>query len=568
MPAARTPRTRQPARDAAPSEGPEREYRLLHRFLAGPRQFRLGIATHATLPQRDALIARAIDDLAGDGIAVTRLDLGGKSRATRLIDEVQRHVETHPPAPGHGFAVMVTGLDSLVDLWSPAPPPDAFAVFDNANLHRDLFPAACPAPLVLWLSPFATAAFSQRAPDLWDWRSASFDFADAPEARLAVAPRQAIGLERDDYWNEPPDKLHQQRAMYQDLLAQLGPPGPVVAASTAPGPSPLAGEGRRELPVSAGVRGALAAPLTPHPAPVGPPSPARGEGRIGDGGRESPTGSEDSPRRRFQRANLLLELGRVQRRLGELDAALEHFAEAAALCQQLADTGDDQAARGRAIARGEIADVLQARGELDEALRIRREEELPVYERLGDVRSRAVTWGKIADVLQARGELNEALRIRREESLPVFERLGDARSYAATWSRIADVLQGRGELDEALRIRREEQLPVFERLGDVHARALTWGKIAQCLAAKGDFDQAIRIYREDVVPANQKLGGLHDQVFDRWELASLLLQRGRAEDRPEAETLLRAALADAKRLRVPEAQAITTFMQQQGIAEA
>ncbi len=527
MPAARTPRTRQPARDAAPSEGPEREYRLLHRFLAGPRQFRLGIATHATLPQRDALIARAIDDLAGDGIAVTRLDLGGKSRATRLIDEVQRHVETHPPAPGHGFAVMVTGLDSLVDLWSPAPPPDAFAVFDNANLHRDLFPAACPAPLVLWLSPFATAAFSQRAPDLWDWRSASFDFADAPEARLAVAPRQAIGLERDDYWNEPPDKLHQQRAMYQDLLAQLGPPGPVVAASTAPGPSPLAGEGRRELPVSAGVRGALAAPLTPHPAPVGPPSPARGEGRIGDGGRESPTGSEDSPRRRFQRANLLLELGRVQRRLGELDAALEHFAEAAALCQQLADTGDDQAARGRAIARGEIADVLQARG-----------------------------------------ELNEALRIRREESLPVFERLGDARSYAATWSRIADVLQGRGELDEALRIRREEQLPVFERLGDVHARALTWGKIAQCLAAKGDFDQAIRIYREDVVPANQKLGGLHDQVFDRWELASLLLQRGRAEDRPEAETLLRAALADAKRLRVPEAQAITTFMQQQGIAEA
>ena len=59
--------------------------------------------------------------------------------------------------------------------------------------------------------------------------------------------------------------------------------------------------------------------------------------------------------------------------------------------------------------------------------RIRHEEELPVYERLGDVRLRAVTKGKIADILQGRGELDEALRIRREEQLPVYQRLGDVR---------------------------------------------------------------------------------------------------------------------------------------------
>lgn len=39
---------------------------------------------------------------------------------------------------------------------------------------------------------------------------------------------------------------------------------------------------------------------------------------------------------------------------------------------------------------GKVADVLQDRGELDEALRIRREEELPVYERLGEVRSKSI----------------------------------------------------------------------------------------------------------------------------------------------------------------------------------
>ena len=81
----------------------------------------------------------------------------------------------------------------------------------------------------------------------------------------------------------------------------------------------------------------------------------------------------------------------------------------------------------RGLLLDELAGLLASIGDLDEALRIRREEELPVYERLGDVRARAVTLGKIADVLQARGELDEALRIRREEELPVYERLRSAR---------------------------------------------------------------------------------------------------------------------------------------------
>ncbi|MFZ0210506.1 MAG: hypothetical protein WAL59_31125 [Roseiarcus sp.] len=48
---------------------------------------------------------------------------------------------------------------------------------------------------------------------------------------------------------------------------------------------------------------------------------------------------------------------------------------------------------------GKIADILQARGDLDQAVKIRREDELPVFERLGDVHSRAATLYKIADVL-------------------------------------------------------------------------------------------------------------------------------------------------------------------------
>ncbi|MFM9960092.1 MAG: tetratricopeptide repeat protein, partial [Planctomycetaceae bacterium] len=168
----------------------------------------------------------------------------------------------------------------------------------------------------------------------------------------------------------------------------------------------------------------------------------------------------------------LLELAEHHQRLGEYHECLQ-IARNQAL--PIIPTDDK---RSQAFAWSLIADVLQSRGELDEALRIRREEQLPVYERLGDVRSRAVTMGQIADILQSRGELDEALRIRREKELPVYERLGDVRSRAVTMGKIADILQSRGELDEALRIRREEQLPVYERLGDVRSRAVTMGKIA------------------------------------------------------------------------------------------
>ena len=117
------------------------------------------------------------------------------------------------------------------------------------------------------------------------------------------------------------------------------------------------------------------------------------------------------------------------------------------------------------------------------------EEQLPVFEQLGDVRSRAITQGQIADILVTRGELDEALRIRTEDELPVFEQLGDVRSRAVTQGEIADILATRGELDEALRIRTEDELPVFEQLGDVRSRAITQGEIADILVTRGELGE-------------------------------------------------------------------------------
>jgi tetratricopeptide (TPR) repeat protein len=222
--------------------------------------------------------------------------------------------------------------------------------------------------------------------------------------------------------------------------------------------------------------------------------------------------------------------------------------------------------RAKAVTQGKIAGILQSRSQLDEAMRIRTEEEIPVFERLGDLRSKAVTWGKIADILKARGQLDEAMRIRTMEQLPVYERLGDVRQKAITKGRIADILQDRGQLDEALRICTEEEVPVYERLGNLHEKAATQSRIADILRTRGQLDEALRLLSDEVLPVFERLGDLRSLLFCRIDIALTLLARGRADDRAQANVLLCLALAAANHLRIPEVGQIEQMLQDVGMA--
>lgn len=255
------------------------------------------------------------------------------------------------------------------------------------------------------------------------------------------------------------------------------------------------------------------------------------------------------------RAPLLDELSQLLAETGQLDEALRIRQEQELpIYERLGD------AHAMALTMGSIADILQARGQFDEALRIREQEELPVYERLGDVRSKAVTMGQIADILHARGRFDEALRIRQEEQLPVYERMGDERSKAITMGQIADIMQARGQLDEALRIRREQELPVYERLHDMRFKAITMGKIAGILQIRGQLDEAVRIRQQEQLPVYERLGDAHALAVGQAHLAMALHKRGRPGDLQEARALLLAADATARRLDIAQAQAISDML--------
>ncbi len=209
-----------------------------------------------------------------------------------------------------------------------------------------------------------------------------------------------------------------------------------------------------------------------------------------------------------------------------------------------------------ALAYGKVADVLQVRGNYDEALRIRHEKELPVYARLNDLREYAATKSQISGIFQARGETEESLRILRDEVLPIHEKLGDVRAYVTTQGRIADILHIQGEIEKVLRIRREEQLPVYQRFGDLHLVAITQSRIANILQQQGYLEDALHILRNEVLPVYERLGDARALMRGRTNLAFLLAKRGRLEEGPEIFLLLQNALAEAERQRLPDVDII------------
>jgi predicted negative regulator of RcsB-dependent stress response len=121
----------------------------------------------------------------------------------------------------------------------------------------------------------------------------------------------------------------------------------------------------------------------------------------------------------------LAALGDRRVMLGDLKGAQTMFERAG---QIAAAIGDEHSG---AVIQGKIADILVRRGELDEALRIRREQELPVFTRLGAVREIAVTQGKIAKILANKGDLNGALELH-EARLETNRKLQNKDGIAAT----------------------------------------------------------------------------------------------------------------------------------------
>lgn len=223
-------------------------------------------------------------------------------------------------------------------------------------------------------------------------------------------------------------------------------------------------------------------------------------------------------------AELLLELGDLHRFIGNTKEAEKAYQQA----EWVLTKSEDR--RRLAVTRGRIADILALRGRLDEALEVRKTEELPVYEELGDWRLYALTQGEIADIMMSRGDLSEALNIRRTKELPVYERIGLERLAAITKAQIADILFEQGQFTDALQIRERELLPWFRQAGDEHSVAVTYGRIADVHERRGMLDEALRLRMDEELPVYERLGDRRAYAITMVQIADIHRSRGELDE--------------------------------------
>lgn len=195
-------------------------------------------------------------------------------------------------------------------------------------------------------------------------------------------------------------------------------------------------------------------------------------------------------------AALLLAQGRLFAQQDKIDRAHQLFEKSLLIFRE------NRRDRESAVVLGEIAGILSRRPEqLDEAERIYREEEIPIYKRLGDVRGEAVAMGKIATILLARNQKAEAERIRRKEVLPLLERCGDVREKAVALCMLFFACE---DLQDAA-VLIEEAYGIFKDLDDADGISTSGEYFGQLLLNTGEQETGLAVLRCSE-RAHRKLG--------------------------------------------------------------
>jgi hypothetical protein len=134
-------------------------------------------------------------------------------------------------------------------------------------------------------------------------------------------------------------------------------------------------------------------------------------------------------------------------------------------------------------------------------------EDVGHFDALGDVLGCAVTMGKIADIHQARGELDEALRIRLEECLPVFQEMRDLVSFAYIRFRCAELRIERGGFgkgeEQTIFDELAESFSIFHDLGHASFLVAVGSLFGQILAAVGQHERALAVLDEAAAAAEK-----------------------------------------------------------------
>nr|CBH37274.1 hypothetical protein, containing tetratricopeptide repeats [uncultured archaeon] len=180
-------------------------------------------------------------------------------------------------------------------------------------------------------------------------------------------------------------------------------------------------------------------------------------------------------------------IGNVYQIKGELDKALEYHGNALKLNEELGNK------EGMAVGLGNIGNVYKTKGELDKALEYYGNA-LKLSEELGSKEGMAIVLGNIGTVYRIKGELDKALEYHGN-ALKLDEELGSKEGMADQLGNIGNVYKTKGELDNALEYFRKA-LKLDEELGRKKGVAVVLGNIGTVYGIRGELDKALEYYEK------------------------------------------------------------------------
>ena len=189
-----------------------------------------------------------------------------------------------------------------------------------------------------------------------------------------------------------------------------------------------------------------------------------------------------------------------------------------------------------AVVKWAIANHWISLGQMAKGVALLRTEVLPVLREIGELRSCALIIRIIAHAADDNDNGDAALRSLREEVLPFFQKSGEQHEIARTLTVIAVRLTDRGELDSAFDLLQDQALPVFVTLDDRRSIAHTRLNMAVILQRRGEYAEALRLYQQQVLPMLFDLGLEKMIVEAHINIGVIFLKQDRFED---ALTLLR-----------------------------
>jgi len=434
----------------------ERNLRELSLFVEETGGFRLGLVTFDTAQTRQTQLSLLAERLAPRPVFLTTLDLAKFPDETLLLQRLQSHLRENPAPEGKTPAVMVVGLEAVLDYRETVPGiPSPQPILRNANIQRDAYPRLIPCPVVVWLFPTASRIFALEAPDLWHWRSGSFRFSGPSDGRRKLE-RSHVGMPQLQSDRLPRMEKAERIALLQDLLLELeNALDRENSGNKARRAGLLTELGLAYHSVSNAERAMIC--LTDAARLYREVGNRRGEGTA------------------------LGNLGNAYANLGQTEQAIGCYTQVLAIAREVGDR------RSEGGTLGNIGNFYYTVGQTEQAIGFY-EQHLTIARVVGDRRSEGMVLGNLGIACYDLGQVEKAIEYY-EQALAIVREVGDRRSEGMTLGNLGIVYANLGQTEQAIGYY-EQDLTIAREVGDRRGEGSALGNLGIAYARLGQTEKS------------------------------------------------------------------------------